>query len=238
MSVNDAISFDELDYQSNFEQFAARFVMGVNIENDRYFTVTAKEQHIFAINNALMKLVGDALDMVASVSFAEPANYFIKFGVRRRLRMIMSSFQNFQSIIGPDRIVPLTPDQADNVCRDLNSIYINILGVLDNYAWAMVHQAGQEETKQARPISIGLFKPTLAADSNLRTAIGALSHFSDWARDIKDLRDPAAHRMPLYVPPAAYTADDATEFNRYEGLMVDALRAQDFQRLSDLRSAR
>jgi hypothetical protein len=83
--------------------------------------------------------------------------------------MLLSSFRSFQSIIMPDRTVPLTVEQTDEVCRDLNSIYINILGVLDNYAWVMVHQFGNEETKKARPTSVGLFKSTLAGDCNLKT---------------------------------------------------------------------
>jgi hypothetical protein len=237
MAFDDEGGFGDLDYQANFEQFAARFVRGKNIENDRYFINNAKEMHIFAVNNALMKLVGDLILMAASIKLIEKANYFFSFGVGRRLRMLMSSFQNFQSIIPPDRVVPLTMDQSDAVCRDLNSIYINIIGALDNYAWVMVHQFGNERTKRASPTSIGLFKSALAEDSNLKPTIDALSSFSGWERDIKNLRDPAAHRMPLYVPPAAYAPEDVAEVNSFESLMVDALRAKDFQRLSDLRSA-
>jgi hypothetical protein len=237
MAFDDEAGFGDLDYEANFDRFAAHFVRGKNLENDRYFTNNAKEMHIFAVDAALMNLNFDALKIL-SIPFTEKAHYFFRYGVMRRLSMLLSSFRNFQSIIMPDRIVPLTIEQTDEVCRDLNSIYINILGVLDNYAWVMTHQFGNEKTKQAKPISIGLFKPTLAADCNLKPAINALSSFSGWERDIKDRRDPAAHRMPLYVPPAAYTAEEAADVDRYDNLRFEALRAQDFQRVSDLRSAR
>jgi hypothetical protein len=238
MAFDAESGFDKLDFQANYEMFAARLVRGKNIETDRRFINDAKEMHIFEVDTALMNLTFGALQIVAATKFTERAHYYFRFGVARRLRMLLSSFRNFQSIIAPDRIVPLTIDEAEEVCRDLNSIYINIIGVLDNYAWVMVHQVGNEETKQAKPMSIGLFKRTLAADCNLKPTIDALSSFSDWERDIKTLRDPAAHRMPLYVPPGAYTEEEAAEVDRYDHLKIDALGAQDFQRMSDLRSAR
>jgi hypothetical protein len=138
----------------------------------------------------------------------------------------------------PDRVEALALEQTDEVCRNLNSIYINIIGVLDNYAWVMIYQFGDEKTKRAQRSSIGLFKHTLAEDRNLKTAIRALSPFSGWERDLKSRRDPAAHRMPLYVPPTAYTVEESSEVDRYDDLMFEALRAQDLQRVSDLQSAR
>jgi hypothetical protein len=72
----------------------------------------------------------------------------------------------------------------------------------------------------------------------LKPVSDALSPFIDWARDIKELRDPAAHRMPLYVPPGAFTEEQAATANRYDQLKFEALRAEDFEKLSDLRSAR
>ena len=102
----------------------------------------------------------------------------------------------------------------------------------------MVHQFGSERTKRAKPISIGLFKSVLVADSNLRTATDALSPFSDWEQDVKTKRDPAAHRMPLYVPPGAYTPEQIVEIDRYDDLKIEALRVEDFDRMSELRLAR
>jgi hypothetical protein len=101
--------------------------------------------------------------------------------------------------------------------------------VLDNYAWTMVHQFGNENTKIARPMSIGLFKPTVAGDCNLKSAINALSSFSGWERDIKDRRDPAAHRMPLYVPPAAYTLEERADVDLHDDIIFEALKVQDFR---------
>jgi hypothetical protein len=237
MTFDDESEFDKLDFQSNFKQFGAPFVLGKNIKNDLYFINNAKEMHIFSVDQALMNLNFDALQILPIAKFTGMANYFFRYGVMRRLNML-SSFRSFQSIIMPDRTVSLTIEQTDEVCRDLSLIYINILGVLDNYAWVMVHQFGNEETKKARPASIGLFKSTLAEDCNLKPAIDAVSSFRGWESDIKDRRDPAAHRMPLYVPPAAYTPEEIAEVDRLDNLRVEALLAENFQKVSDLRSDR
>jgi hypothetical protein len=78
-------------------------------------------------------------------------------------------------------------------------------------------------------MSIGLFKPTVAGDCNLKSAINALSSFSGWERDIKDRRDPAAHRMPLYVPPAAYTLEERADVDLHDDIIFEALKVQDFR---------
>ncbi|WP_147272242.1 hypothetical protein [Phyllobacterium salinisoli] len=156
----------------------------------------------------------------------------------RRFRMIDSSFKSFQSIVPPNRTVPLSQGQSDRVCRDLNAIYIDILGLLDNYAWAMVYQAGSPATQAAKPLAINLFKPPFTADTALKPTADILQVFKDWEKVVKTRRNPAAHRMPLYVPPAALSPADVIEFERYEDLISKALHAQEFEKLEPLRERR
>jgi hypothetical protein len=98
-----------------------------------------------------------------------------------------------------------------------------------------VHQLGSTATKAANPLSIGLFKRTFAVDPVLKPVADALQPFSDWERDVKTRRNPAAHRMPLYVPQAALTPVDVVEFERFEALISQALRAQEFEKMDALR---
>lgn len=237
MPFNDEFGLREVEYQTHFDHFATPFLTGKNPESDHYFVNQAKENHVYGVNNALLELISDALLMLGVVQFTKDAEHFLRFGVMRRLRMLMSSFRSFQSIIMPDRTVPLTQEQSDDVCRDLNAVYINILGLLDNYAWVMVHNAGSATTRTARAMSIGLFKPIIAADPVLKSVAQALSPYTAWEAEVKTRRNPAAHRMPLYVPPASYTPEDVAEYERYEHLISTALRAQEFDKLSDLRAA-
>lgn len=227
--------FQEVEYQKLYRQFAAPFLVEGNAENNLFFIHEAQQNHIYGVNNALLELTGDALTLLSRIAFTADASHFLRFGVMRRLRMIDSSFKSFQSIVPPNRTVPLSPEQSDRVCRDLNAIYIDLLGLLDNYAWVAVHQLGSAAMKAANPFSIGLFKQAFAVDPALKPAADALQPFSDWERDVKTRRNPAAHRMPLYVPPAALTPEDVVEYERFEALISQALRAQEFEKMDTLR---
>lgn len=230
--------FQEVEYQKLYRQFAAPFLVEGNAESNLFFIHEAQQNHIYGVNNALLELSGDALALLSRIAFTAEASHFFRFGVMRRLRMIDSSFKSFQSIVPPNRTIPLSQEQSDRVCRDLNAIYINLLGLLDNYAWVAVHQLGSAETKATNPMSIGLFKQAFGADPVLKQAADALQPFGDWEKDVKTRRNPAAHRMPLYVPPAALTPEDVVEFERFEALISEALHAQEFDKLDALREGR
>lgn len=230
--------FQDVEYSSHHRQFAEPFLIDGNPGNNQYFVHEAQQNHIYGVNNALLELTGDALTLLSRIAFTIAASHFFRFGVMRRLRMIDSSFKSFQSIVPPNRTVPLSQEQSDRVCRDLNAIHIDLLGLLDNYAWVAVHQLASAATQSASPLSIGLFKSAFAADPALKPAADAVRPFAAWEKDVKTRRNPAAHRMPLYVPPAALTPDDVIEFERYETLISAALRAQEFEKLDALRERR
>lgn len=234
MSFNE-FGFQEVEYDSYYQQFAAPFLVDGNIANNRYFLHEAQQTHIYGVNNALLELLGDGLTLLSAVKFAKEAEHFFRYGVMRRLRMIDSSFKSFQSIIPPNRTLPLSQDQSDRACRDLNAIYIDLLGLLDNYAWVAVYQAGSVITRAAHPMSIGLFKPAFNADAGFQPILAALKRFDDWEKDIKTRRNPAAHRMPLYVPSAALMPENVDQFERIEAEISEALHAQEFDKLASLR---
>jgi hypothetical protein len=96
MSLEDEIGFDRLDYQSNYDRFAARLVMGRNIESDRSFINSVKESHTLAVDDALMNLNFDAMEIVSKVRLEEKSNYFFQYGVMRRLSMLQVSFRIFK----------------------------------------------------------------------------------------------------------------------------------------------
>lgn len=227
--------FDDVDYDSHFQQFAQPFMVDGNMENNRYFINEAQQNHILAINNALLGLVGDALILLSVIDLTQEAEHYFRFGVMRRLRMIDRSFKSLQNLIPPDRSIPLTQEQSDDVCRNLNSIYIDLLGLLDNYAWTAIYQVGTAVTRSANPLSIGLFKKTFSDDATLKPIADAVLVFADWEKDIKTRRNPAAHRMPLYVPSAAMTSDEIHEYEALEDQISNLLRMQEFEKHKALR---
>ena len=230
--------FQQVEYDGHHRQFAAPFLIEGNADNNRYFIHEAQQNHIYSINDALLELLSDALALLSALRFTRKAEHLFRYGVMRRLRMIDLSFKSFQSVVPPNRTVPLSQKQSDRVCRDLNAIYIDILGLLDNYAWVMVHQAGSVAIQAARPLAISLFKLPFTGDLALKATADILHVFSAWEKEVKTRRNPAAHRMPLYVPSAALTPADMIEFERYEDLISKALHAQEFETMATLRQKR
>ncbi len=238
MEFDDQYEIREVEFSVHAGQAERLFVRGKNAENDRYFDNQARENHIYGVNNALNQLLGDAAVLIELGGFTQTAEYFMRFGVLRRLRLMIAAFRNLQSIIMPDRKVPLTMEQSDEVCRDLNALYVNILGLLDNYAWTIVHQAGSPSTQAAKPLAISIFKRAFAADPALSSVALTLAPFSTWETEVKKRRNPAAHRMPLYVPPAGYEPEAVEALRDIDQLISTALREQDFDKMRDLQKKR
>lgn len=237
MAFDDEFGLQQVDYKVHYAQYAAPFANNPNPANVIFFENQAKEMHVLAVSHALDKLTTDALLIATGLKLEPQADHFLRYGVMRRLRMIQSAFRAFRGVITPDRTAPLSQQQSDDIARDLNAIYINIIGILDNYAWLLVHHMATEATRSAKKMAIGLFKPTLRNDANVSAGLAQLDSFRQWEADVKERRNPAAHRMPLYVPPTALTPDQVTEFERFESLISTALREQQFDKLTGLRDA-
>ena len=126
----------------------------------------------------------------------------MRFGVGRRAKTLWLSLRGLLKLSPPDRTDPLPHDGVDEVARDLNVIYINIRGLLDNLAWSVVHFSGSDESKGLPNSQIGLFRKSLERDDNLRPLVESLKHYKLWDEDLAARRDPAAHRIPLSVSPA------------------------------------
>lgn len=63
-----------------------------------------------------------------------------------------------------------------------------------------------------------------ASDSELGNLIRLKS---SWGRDLSNRRDPAAHRVPMYVPPAAVTPDEAAEMQRQGAIALAKAKSGD-----------
>lgn len=90
--------------------------------------------------------------------------------------------------------------------------------MLDNLAWAIHHQygipAGVYESKKAGLTKIGLFKKAFM--EGLRAVspefANMLEPYSGWHQIIKKLRDPIAHRIPIYAVPALLDNQEARQY--------------------------
>ena len=118
----------------------------------------------------------------------------------------------------------LSADTATEAALHLNGYYLNLRGALDNLAWILQFELqlfpGVTEESGAK-MNIHLFGEkflnALKAQS-VRHAAPVLS-LKSWGLDLATLRDPAAHRIPLYVPPGVISSQEQVEeFRRLDAL--------------------
>ncbi|KFC66250.1 hypothetical protein FF80_02511 [Devosia sp. LC5] len=219
----------EVDYAVHYSQFAAPFVIEGNETNNRFFETEAQEMHVFGVTNAVNELTADALLLLSMPTLQPEAEKLLRYGVMRRWRMIAAAWADFGSVVSPRRERPLSLEQSTLVGRSLNALYIDLHGLLDNYAWTLVHQFGSTETRNAKPMGIGLFSRTFRSDPGLAAIADQVASFETWETDFKTRRNPVAHRIPLHVPPAALTQADVAEHHRLDRLASEALRSGDFE---------
>lgn len=226
--MGDTAIFVEVDYNAHRQQYAEPFLIEGNPGSNRYFEHQAQEMHVLAVSQAVDRLTQAALLLVPSVALSPPAERLFRYGVMRRWRMISTSFRDFRSIVWPDRTIPLSRQQSDLCCRALNAIYIDLHGLLDNYAWTLVYLVGSEKSRASKPMAISLFSDAFRADPALSTVASQLASFEPWALEFRNRRHPAAHRIPLHVPSSAMTEADVIEHRRIDDLASDALARADF----------
>lgn len=118
---------------------------------------------------------------------------------------------------------PLSSYLATQLTLLLNAYYLNLAGSLDNLAWALVYHheleinINEDDPKQRKFAQL-LDKNFLQKikQRGLTSLHSKIQEFRDWYWDMREFRDPAAHRIPVLVPGAIYTEKDIVEMNRLE----------------------
>ncbi len=198
--------------------------MGPNpgLEAADYFRRKAEEMHTFAVHDALRDM-WLRLGQVEAALASERAKQYLRYAVGRRLGMIWNSYRELAfDFVALDRTQPLPHNDLSTVDRDLNTIYINIVGVLDNYAWCLLYEITPDRVAQLKPAQVGLFSSVILKDSNFDALKVSLDQQSKWHQDLKARRDPAAHRFPLYVPPCGLNTEQQFQYRALEEQISEA----------------
>src|ERR1700759_4988872 len=148
-------STDNLEYGQHYREYARTFGTA-NQQSEVYVSKRAQETHILHVHDALRD------EFTASVRFAQDlsnvqARHFALYGVGRRYGILWSAFRSILEAVPVNRTTPLTGDEGKAVSRDLNTIYINIVGVIDNYAWVLRHEMGSAAIQALHANRVGLF---------------------------------------------------------------------------------
>jgi hypothetical protein len=155
------------------------------------------------------------------------AKKHLQRGLLVRINMMEVSIDQFsrelQSADGP-----LSVDLARKLTLLINALYLNLAGSLDNLAWAIMYQHAlydsvnedcPRQRKSAQLVGEDFLKRL--SNKGLSELESSLRAQKEWYRDMKKFRDPAAHRIPLIVPPSIYSEDDADEAMRLDALAAE-----------------
>ena len=172
------------------------------------------------IRDQLHQTIGRSLKL-SKLMHADGAIYYLRLGATRRLLMMWHAYSNVLHVASLDRKEPLTSEESRQLTQDLNVIYVNIRGTLDNLCWALLHEHASDKLR-LNPLEVGLFSKCIVKEGRFTSLTEAIRTHKAWDQDVKRRRDPAAPRIPLTVPPQFVTAPEAAV---YEGLGEDYLQA-------------
>jgi hypothetical protein len=197
-------------------------------KGDAYCYRQAEHMHALSVCDAIRDVHIAAAMLSESVRNSE-ADFHLRFGVARRTKFIWLSLRRVLASIPPARTEPLIGDDLEEVARDLNVIYLNIRGALDNIASTIIDLFGSESSRNLPPIQISLFGQKLSKDENLSDIIKLIEPFRSWNKALSGRRDPAAHRIPLSVPPAILDPNSRKDYEaaieKYHAAFGGAVRA-------------
>lgn len=173
------------------------------------------------LESNLEDLLHDAQSAVANTD----ALAYLKNGLRARHYILRHCREYLERTCFVKMETPLSPDVATEAALHLNGYYLNVRGTLDNLAWMLQFHfgvlPGVTENSGKNRMKIHLFGASFL--EALREAAPKLacyvSSMKEWGLDLAALRDPAAHRIPLYVPPGVLTSQEQVdEFRRLDAL--------------------
>jgi hypothetical protein len=136
------------------------------------------------------------------------------------------------TLFPPAQERPLSHEVLTEVQICLHAFVINLSGVFDNWAWAFVlrHELMPAIGDHR---NIGMFKAATQRllPSPLREYVTS-PEISDWQdKYLKGYRDALAHRVPLYIPPAAWTPQDAERYQELEQEKIACIRNRQWEQL-------
>lgn len=194
-----------------------------NPANDDYFRGEAADLHMRVVIDGVSDLRIRAIQEGGEWSGELQAH--LTYGVGRRTGDIWAALREILAVSPVTRAAPLSSDEAIKASTALNTTYINIRGVLDNFAWAMIEKAGGLSAVGLSHTNVDLFGTKFLAIEALGNLPQQLAPLKAWSGEVKDRRNPAAHRIPLAVVPALVTDDQAAEIQRLTADMLAPLRA-------------
>ena len=137
----------------------------------------------------------------------------LNMGLLKRYFLITQSYDLLMENSGNNP--SLSIKKSEELTIHINSFYINLRGGLDNSAFALNHYFKLNMYQNIIDLFGKDFKKTIINHINSYKDI--IDDYNDWHTDLKQFRDTAAHRLPLYIPRSIITSDaQERDFNELE----------------------
>lgn len=221
----EAMNFKSLNYEY-YMQYYRNLFSSSSDETMEYAQQEAQHLHSLAVCDALRDLFIEMVNLSYRLRRAN-AGFYMRYGAGRRLNMMWWAYREIIFTAPPGRMRPLNHQEQQILSREINLIYMNLRGVLDNFAWCVLHEIDHGIAKSLKPKSVNLFcNRILLGDPFVALRDGLVRH-RDWYHDVANRRDPVAHRIPLYVPQANFTPEDAIHYAELEREFFSSARELD-----------
>ena len=186
----------------------------------------AHHLHALALSDALHIYAGRILAISQAVSSRDAAS-FLRYGSVQRLMMIYHALKRVLDLVPDDRERPLNTDETRQLAVDLNAIYINLKGTLDNFAWSILHEKSPGTVSGINPAQVHIFSRTVLSGVDEEKKTQIFTH-NDWDIQMRSRRNPSAHQIPLSVPPSVQTPEEGREYWRLHAEGMAAINAGSF----------
>ena len=182
----------------------------------------AEYTHVCSVIDALRDLHMSALSLSAGYSGTEAGVQLAK-GLGRRTKFIWLSTRELLSHIPPSHDETLSIEVSESASKALNEIYINIRGSLDNLAWCLLAIRSPRPDERPLPVPlVELFGERFRQRIDVQEISDFLAEFDPWYSELKERRNPAAHRLPLFVLPSIQDDETVEQYNQAMRTFIDA----------------
>ena len=153
-------------------------------------------------------------------------------GIGRRLGILRLNVKHALRLTDRPKDAPLYGEAQIELGMHLNSFYIHLNGLLDNLAWLLAYELNLlgpvSEDKSSDRRKVGIFNKDFRNALNHPATIALLLQHAQWYSITKNLRDPIAHRVPLYAVPCIMSNEDCEEFGQLHSQEMSALISGNF----------
>lgn len=170
---------------------------------------------------------------------SDHARRHMREGFARRLLLMQTNRLTMIEIAPLGRSEKLSTYECADLNVHVNSWYVQMRGALDNLSWALHYEwnllgtGSEDDVKTRRSCYLFTDQFRSAATTKLSVVPAAIEAHVIWAANFKELRDPIAHRVPMYAVPGVASDDDRKQFERLNAEANEAAKLGDFDTFRD-----